>query len=67
MILPISPDLVRPHLGCCIQIGAPLYKRDMGRLEGGAMKMMKDVEHLTGKERLRAGMISLRRRLSVCV
>lgn len=67
VILPISPVLVRPRLGCCIQTGAPLYKRDMGRLERGAMKMMKGVDHLASKERLRAGMVSLRRRLSVCV
>ena len=47
---------MRPHLLYCVQFWAPQYKVDMDILERAqqrATKMMKGLEHLSCKERLR--------------
>lgn len=56
VILPFCSALVRPHLECYIQLWAPLYKKDVAileRVQGGAVKMIKGLEHLSFKKKLR--------------
>ena len=57
MILSLKSVLVRPHLECCVQLWATQFKKD------SATKMIKDLEHLPYKDRLRElGLFSLKKK-----
>lgn len=64
VILPIYSTLVRTYLECCAQSCTPQNKRDQERHgHQRDMKIMKRLEHLSYKERLReTGLFSLEKR-----
>jgi len=56
IIIPLCSALVRPHLDYCVQLWSPQFKKDVHRLERVQMKVMemiKGLESLPYKERLR--------------
>jgi len=63
VILPLYSGLVRAHLESCIQISSLQHRKDMDLLKQvwrRATKMIRGLEHLTCKEKLREfGLFSL--------
>jgi len=66
VILSLCSTLVRPHLGCCIQLWSPQQRRDMDLLEWvhrRVTKMIRGLEHVSYEDRLRElGPFSLQQR-----
>ena len=60
VILPLYSTLVRHHLGYCIQMWSPQYRRGINLLEHTqrrATKMICGMEHFSYMDRLRSGAV----------